>query len=355
MRQPSDSSDTARPVAITVTRVVLHQIIKSLEMRGISAESLLPAVSSLDPPSHLIEHVPLDVLLTVWRRALLRTGERTFPIQVALEAQARPASMLGFLCRASSTPRHAVHSLIRFWSQVTGASRWMLLEAPWVATLALQPLRLGMGQPSSLHTSEWNLPSDAQEAGWMCQLEFDLLDVALGLRLLLSTDQRLTLGFPYALPDRYVRRLDELGFNVRCNVKAHCIEFDQRLLDRPLRQADAQLATFLEMQLEHEQIPPSYAADLVGQVRALLSVQLELGEPFLDRAAQQLGMSRRTLQRQLEDSGSSFRQLLEQVRQEQCHLYVGRLKADALAEKLGYSDVRALRRARRRWEAGTGS
>lgn len=61
-------------------------------------------------------------------------------------------------------------------------------------------------------------------------------------------------------------------------------------------------------------------------------------------------MSPRSLQRRLEEEGTSWREEVDAVRREQAArlLREGASRA-AMAAQLGYSDVRALRRAVRRW------
>lgn len=351
MRQSAFSSPSWGHRAFTATRMVLHQILRSAEKRGVAPESLLPLMDLREAPVHLTEHAPLVTILEIWERSLSRLSDRTFPLDVAIEAQERPVSVLGFLCRASSTPRVAIQTLIRYWGQVTTASAWALVEQDARASLELRPWfeceesrpRLD-GPPSGPQARESML-----SLGWACQLEFDLLDVAFGLRAMLPQDQPVLLGMPYGVSPRWIHRLSALGFALRPTSSSHLIELDKKLLDLPLRQADPRLAKFLQVQLEHDHTPAAPVQSLAQQVRLLLSVQLDQGEPFLNRVASQLKLSRRTLQRQLEEAGFTFRDLLDQVRQEQALQHQGALKAEALAERLGYSDARALRRARRRW------
>lgn len=84
---------------------------------------------------------------------------------------------------------------------------------------------------------------------------------------------------------------------------------------------------------------------------ALGTAFAEDGAPTLDRVAQRLAMSARTLQRRLGEHGTSWREEIEAVRQEQALslLRDTDLPIQAIAARVGYSDVRALRRAVHRW------
>ena len=66
-------------------------------------------------------------------------------------------------------------------------------------------------------------------------------------------------------------------------------------------------------------------------------------------------MSPRTLQRRLEEEGTSWRGEADALRRKQARLAGERLSRADVAAFLGYSDARALRRAARRWDAGSES
>lgn len=71
----------------------------------------------------------------------------------------------------------------------------------------------------------------------------------------------------------------------------------------------------------------------------------------LDAAAMTFGMAERTLRRKLVAEGMSYRQLLEQVRRDTCHLYFleGTRNLSEIAAKLGYSELSAFTRAYSSW------
>lgn len=90
---------------------------------------------------------------------------------------------------------------------------------------------------------------------------------------------------------------------------------------------------------------------ILERVRAHLWTQLERGTPSLAQVAKQLAYGERTLQRHLRRLDTSFVELLTEVRRER---YEALTKADhpsdeELAQALGYSDARSLRR----WRQGS--
>ena len=90
---------------------------------------------------------------------------------------------------------------------------------------------------------------------------------------------------------------------------------------------------------------------LTDAVRRLLVGELCDGEPSLEQIAPRLHMSPRTLHRRLEEEGTSFRQVLAEVRRELAarHLSERRLAIGEIAFLLGFSEPSAFHRAFKRW------
>ncbi len=94
--------------------------------------------------------------------------------------------------------------------------------------------------------------------------------------------------------------------------------------------------------------------DDLADVLAAISELLDRGDLDITRVARQLATSPRSLQRRLTERKASFRALVDHVR---CRRAVALLHAgsslDQIAEHVGLSDERALRRALRRWTGRT--
>ncbi len=71
----------------------------------------------------------------------------------------------------------------------------------------------------------------------------------------------------------------------------------------------------------------------------------------MEQIAQCMAMSRRTLQRRLKDSGTSFQTVMDQTRQNMARRYLrdSQLQITQLSELLGYADLSAFSRAFTRW------
>lgn len=95
--------------------------------------------------------------------------------------------------------------------------------------------------------------------------------------------------------------------------------------------------------------PP--AVDLVARIEAQVRQELQRGEVSAAAVARRLRMSPRTLQRRLDDEGTSFRALCERVRQDLARALLAdpAVPLAEVAYRLGFSEPGAFGRAFKRW------
>jgi len=95
--------------------------------------------------------------------------------------------------------------------------------------------------------------------------------------------------------------------------------------------------------------------DNASRVRALLLEQVPKGMTTKEKAARHLGFSVRTLTRRLQDEGVSFRELLEDAREQLALAWMTDPGAEIheVAYLLGYSDPSTFHRSFRRWTGMT--
>ena len=126
--------------------------------------------------------------------------------------------------------------------------------------------------------------------------------------------------------------------------------FDARLLDLPLPQANSHTRRLCEAQCRDLLVRRRARAGIAGQVREqLLAAAADM--PDMERVAQALHVSSRTLRRQLEAQDTSFRALVEEVRQALAEemLRAGGFSVEEVAARLGYAEVASFIHAFRRW------
>ena len=89
------------------------------------------------------------------------------------------------------------------------------------------------------------------------------------------------------------------------------------------------------------------------KLRAVIIELLPTGHPTIEQAADVMGISVRTLQRQLHAIELCYRELVEQIRMEQACIFLDSsdLNLAELAQALGYTDPSSFSRAFRRWKS----
>ena len=161
----------------------------------------------------------------------------------------------------------------------------------------------------------------------------------------------LQVRFPHTAPDSTSEHQRIFGCIPEFEYLRNELVFARDLLDIPMAKADAALQQILEAQVVAviEKLPKGEAT--TDAVRRLLATELGEGQPTLEQIAPRLHMSARTLHRRLEEEGTSFRQVLTEVRRELAarHLTERRLAIGEIAFLLGFSEPSAFHRAFKRW------
>lgn len=157
-------------------------------------------------------------------------------------------------------------------------------------------------------------------------------------------------AFSYAAPS-YAPLADELfGMKVSFGESWTGFTLPLAAMDMPLKMADqltfSEAASLCQNAFEHLERNES----LTARIRKILQEQRPF--PALNEVAAMFHLTPRTLHRRLLDEGTSFNEILEQVRHVLAveYLKAGQLDMQEIAWQLGYSDLSNFRRAFKRWE-----
>ena len=126
---------------------------------------------------------------------------------------------------------------------------------------------------------------------------------------------------------------------------------NQEMLAYRLRQPDPMLFSTLEAHAAQKLHELGLTGNSLAQkVQLRIRALIDDGMPRKEQVAIDLGMTERTLHRRLQDEGTAWQTLLDQVRDDlACALLRDTDQAQAeIAEKLGYSDTRSFQRAFKR-------
>lgn len=121
--------------------------------------------------------------------------------------------------------------------------------------------------------------------------------------------------------------------------------FDAALLEAPIDRASPDLHHLLERYLD--ELRSAHPDDLHGKVRYLIQQAMSTGDCSIERVAATLALNKRTLQRRLKAEGTSFKDLLEEVRFNSARKYLRESNGSltTLADMLCYSDLSAFSNA----------
>jgi len=139
------------------------------------------------------------------------------------------------------------------------------------------------------------------------------------------------------------------GAEVRTQAPVDGVTIDRRDLEVVNARRDEEVLSVLTEFLRVDARPAR--ADVNGLVKGVLRRSLGGGEISIDAVAEEIGVHKRTLQRRLHETGTTFAELLDEVRADVAKHYVatGQLPLTRIALLLGFSDQSAFNHAFRRW------
>jgi AraC-like DNA-binding protein len=180
-------------------------------------------------------------------------------------------------------------------------------------------------------------------------IERDLAVTATLQRELFSAQmaRRLVLSFPPANPERYEQ---VLGITPEFAGDETFLVMDAALLELPMPQADAHTQALVQQQCRELLERSSSRTGVAGRVRDLLLARPG-DPPAAEHVARELLMSSRTLRERLAAEGTSYRELLDEIRERLAEeMLVAGLTVAQAAERLGYLEVSSFSHAFRRWK-----
>jgi AraC-like DNA-binding protein len=264
------------------------------------------------------------------RRALRLTGRADLGLELGIRETFSHFGLPGFAMTVARTLREAIQIAVRYQNQTGGISS---------ASLDCGDDRAALAVDSNLHDKSV-LPFVVEE--------FFASAVAITRQLVGDRFHLQSLEVAYPEPAYADRYPQIFGCPVRFAATRNRAQIDRDWLSAPIATHSevmaAQLGALLEEQAQARALPPRPSAAVEQLLLRSGNARLSL-----DQVAGVLQLSVRTLRRRLREDGSSFRALCERVRvQTALRLLQEGLTVAAAAERLGFSDARAFRRAFKR-------
>jgi AraC-like DNA-binding protein len=319
-----------RIVGPTVRARALEGFASLVRELGGDAQKILSRVGiANDAAAHPLEWVSFPAVLRAYEMAAAETQCRTFGLRLGTVRQLTFLGPLQLIVSYSRDLRGGFEAFCRFVS---------------VQNTGYQP-RLDVG----LREATFELTLNSQLRCWGQQWIEESLIIALRLlRGCLGEDyvpRRVTLRHA-ASSDRatYERYF---GTEVCTQGRVDGVTIDRRDLELANARRDDELISMLGAYLRGEAMPAHISALVKGVLRSSLGA----GDISIEAVAAELGIHKRTLQRRLRETGTTFADLSDEVRADAASHYVsaGTLPLTLVALQLGFSDQSAFNRAFRRW------
>jgi AraC-like DNA-binding protein len=157
----------------------------------------------------------------------------------------------------------------------------------------------------------------------------------------------------FVQPRAHVKTIERhFGCPVVCGTPRNAIIFRATDANRPFVTRNAELLGILAPQFDEELKEENGDENFIERVRIAIQQRLTGRRPTIEDIADALHISSRTLQRRLQDDGSSFQRVSEEARHQLARHYLNNsvLELNEAAYLLGYEDGNSFVRAFRTWE-----
>lgn len=156
--------------------------------------------------------------------------------------------------------------------------------------------------------------------------------------------------FSHPAPNYHAHYAETFDCPVQFEAADHAFAFAKTWLEHPLPLADEVTHRAMAERCRRQNTEFNGRQTWLGRIRQLLTTQLDAA-PGLDGLARQMNCSARTLRRHLHDMGTSYQQLLDELRFERAKqlLAENQLPIYGIAEALGFSETASFRHAFMRW------
>ncbi|MDF1628976.1 MAG: AraC family transcriptional regulator [Alcanivoracaceae bacterium] len=307
-------------------------LLATVERYGVKAADLLPDGASQSDFRDPSARLPLQDFVDVVRRAMKLTGAPWLGWDFGATLTLSSHGFLGYAAMSSETLRDAVELAVKFFRTRT--------------TIVDLQLKVE-GDTAILELDELVALNDLQP--FVVESLFSSFHF-MGLKLLGEVPMDGELRFAFPEPDYYERMKPLIPVPVLFDCAYNQMRFPASRLEQRLRFADPRLARMAEAQCEQEMANIKSPPKLLNQVRRIILAQSGRF-PSVDEAASDLHMSSRTLKRKLQQLGTSYQKILDDLRKGLAVEYLTQteITVDDIAVQLGYSDASNFARAFRRW------
>lgn len=324
----------------TIQARSVNKIVTFAATYGVSSTSLYQAVA-LDPmvlkdPDH---RIPFAQLVSLYEAAAWLSGDDNFGLHLGENVDPRVFDLLGYVAINSATVGEALTRVARYHSIWQDGALLNLEQSGGKAKISYRYVDRSIQQ--FRQDSEMTLAAIAALGRLVTTSEWSVLEVR----------------FKHSRPLSDAEHTRVFQAPVKFDQDSCQIILEAAKLDLQIHKADPSLSAVLDRHAEDLLVQHPPPDSIVDRVRNLLRDELKGGDPSLERIADRLGLSARTLQRRLREQSSSHNELLDEMRKDRAVKYLreSEIAVCEVAYLLGFSESSALHRAFKRWTGMTPS
>lgn len=327
------------PWIMTATEVFIRAALLSsfrdtVAERGISADDLLLEAGldsgALDDPSN---ELPVDSVAILLELAAERANDPGLGLTLAEAFPAGATGLYGYIVLNAGTVRDCLQAMSRF------------------AGLLFHPSPMTYREEANFATVSWYFPS-RQSARRVQLASFSNALVMLRLRKITGRDWTppfVELEHPELTCPARLQRI--FGPRITFNARENLIAIDKPTLQKANKGADPRLFRILQETGESKLHELAVRPDLIGRTARAIMEVLSNDTPLLERVAEQMRMTPRSLQNRLAQQGTTFERVLSNTRRNLAERYLRDtdLPLTEIALLLGFSEQSAFTRAAKGW------
>ncbi len=318
---------------IIIRAAVLSSFRDCIAERGVDPDALLLEAGldagALDDPA---SELPIDSVALLMELAAERTKDPAFGLSLAEAYPLGATGLYGYIVLHARTVRDAIEAMTRF------------------AGLVCYPSSMVFREEDNFATMSWYFPTSHTRRVQLASF----INAILMLRLRRMTGRDwipplVEVEHPELPCPARLHRI--FGPRVTFNARENLIAIDRATLQRTNKGADPRLFQILTETGEAKLNELAGRPDLVGRTARAIVEVLSTDPPLLERVAERMRMTPRSLQNRLAQQGTTFERILSDTRRHLAERYLRDtdLPLTEIALLLGFSEQSAFTRAARGW------
>ncbi len=282
-------------------------------------------------------YISHEKFIALWVELVRCSGNPSIGLRMAEFAQPSSWDVVGYAVESSPNLNEAMRRIVR-------SVRVLHEEAEMTFEVKGKVARLTHAVPS-FSISPYRAACDWVVAG-----------ICLLIRRITGVDfVPLKVGFQHSLPEDISTYHRLFRAPVEFDQPVNEIAFDSTFLSSPLLKSYPGLGRVLDRYIEELLAKLPHSESFIDSVRREISIELRGGNLGVEAIAKRLGFVPRTLQRKLKETGTSYQELLDEMRQSLSihYLQEQHITVSEVAFLLGFSEASAFSRAFKRWTGTT--